>query len=1134
MMRDQHMTRPAIATLWIGARLSFLEQLCLKSFVDHGHRVTLYSYGPVDGVPHGVRIAPADDILPAAEVHTHAASGSPAPHADLFRYRMLTRTDEVWVDADMLCMRPWEIGSRAVFGWEKPGRLVCNAVLRLPADSAALSRLVAFCADPHPIPPWYPEAERADLVARRDAGAPVPAGDLRWGVWGPDALTHFLKETGEIADALPQMAFYPVAFRDRRHMLKPGDPVSPQLTAACLGVHLWNRRLRRRIVTHENNRPDPTSFLGRALARHGIDPAGAPIPDEPPPGFPTMAERAAEKATTGSSTSTKERIPLRLARRQDAQPDAPRAAVQFDKLQAAMERLEAASDDRFGRLPDLAEPQTNDRIVVVASVSNEGPYLLEWIAYHRAIGVSHFLIYTHDSKDGTIDILDHLAEQGVLTRISNERPDGRGPSPQYAMLRDCVNQPCFRSAHWVIPMEVTDFIVVHTGSGTLSDLFLAANQPNMISITRRIFGNSGIENIIDSPVIEQFTKCAPEFVASKRFAWAYKTMFRPEIPFTNLASNMPRKIAAGFDGDLRWVNGSGRRMPVDQLDRQASSSSIETVGYRLATMNHYPLRSIDAYLAAHRSGRINAKAANQSLAFWVERNFCTQEDTRILRHMPRLRRDLQRMRAEPGLDDLHKAALAWHQRKAKRLLRDAGYQALRQSIAGSDWPDAFDLPQGASISVEQPRHNAAIGPKDEPTDGPRIKAARTRSMPDALRTMPIAPSADSATAETSIQTAESSIAKRSGWLPAPESEPPSERVLIVTGMKNEAPYILEWVAYHMAIGVTHFLVYTNDCSDTTNSILDRLAQLGFVTRLDNPWKPGGRQKPQLALLRDCSRQQVYKNADWIIPIDVDEFVSIHVGAGTLSDLFKATNYPSMISMTWKFFGNSGIREFRDQPITEQFVRCAPQFLPKPRLGWGFKTMFHNALPFSRPGTHSPRQLDPGFDGDLRWVNGSGCVMPDGFFEGQSWASNKRTIGYRLVTLNHYVLRSAEAYLVKRDRGRINHQQDDQGLYYWVRRNYNSETDTRLRDRAPLMRPLLDRLLADPELARLHAGGVAWHRARSAALLERPDFQRLYAEITQGDWPDPVTLGKEEAIALLRGHPVEGYTRHWFGRVRHES
>ena len=73
--------------------------------------------------------------------------------------------------------------------------------------------------------------------------------------------------------------------------------------------------------------------------------------------------------------------------------------------------------------------------------------------------------------------------------------------------------------------------------------------------------------------------------------------------------------------------------------------------------------------------------------------------------------------------------------------------------------------------------------------------------------------------------------------------PRSEKIVVVTSMKNEGCFILEWVAYHLSIGVTHFLVYTNDCDDPTNEVLDRLEALEIVTRRDNPCLPGGKVKP---------------------------------------------------------------------------------------------------------------------------------------------------------------------------------------------------------------------------------------------------------------------------------------------------
>ena len=58
-------------------------------------------------------------------------------------------------------------------------------------------------------------------------------------------------------------------------------------------------------------------------------------------------------------------------------------------------------------------------------------------------------------------------------------------------------------------------------------------------------------------------------------------------------------------------------------------------------------------------------------------------------------------------------------------------------------------------------------------------------------------------------------------------EQPQSRLVIST-MKDEAPYVTEWLAFHRAIGFTDFLIYTNDCGDGTDLLLDRLQHLGLV------------------------------------------------------------------------------------------------------------------------------------------------------------------------------------------------------------------------------------------------------------------------------------------------------------------
>ena len=61
-----------------------------------------------------------------------------------------------------------------------------------------------------------------------------------------------------------------------------------------------------------------------------------------------------------------------------------------------------------------------------------------------------------------------------------------------------------------------------------------------------------------------------------------------------------------------------------------------------------------------------------------------------------------------------------------------------------------------------------------------------------------------------------------------------ESRVIVTCMKNECPYILEWIAYHLHIGFTHFVVATNGCADGTARMLLNLERAGIVTHVQNP------------------------------------------------------------------------------------------------------------------------------------------------------------------------------------------------------------------------------------------------------------------------------------------------------------
>lgn len=265
---------PEIAMLWIGARLSFLEQLCIRSFLAQGHRVTLYAYEEVGGVPAGADLRDAAPILQGDRIRRHARTGSPAVHSDLFRYRLLAQSDAIWADTDAYCVKPFDFATPHVFG-RLEDRLGIG-VLGLPRNSPGLAALIAFAEDPAPRVLFDKDLRR---MALSDSAAPWPVETQPWAATGPMAVTYFLTRSGEIGHALPEAAFYPLDFDARNWLINPRkrDKVEAALAGDVYSIHFYGRRMRPRLATAEGGAPKPGCYLDHLLRLHDIDPRAAPI-----------------------------------------------------------------------------------------------------------------------------------------------------------------------------------------------------------------------------------------------------------------------------------------------------------------------------------------------------------------------------------------------------------------------------------------------------------------------------------------------------------------------------------------------------------------------------------------------------------------------------------------------------------------------------------------------------------------------------------------------------------------------------------------------------------------------------------------------------------------------------------------
>ena len=263
--------------LWINGSLSYLEQLCAKSCVDAGHHTILYTYEPVGCVPEGIELRDAAEVLPLQGFLLHSRTGSPALHSDLFRYKLLEKDgDTIWVDTDAYCLRKFEPVDGHFYGWESE-KHVNGGVLALPPDSDTLRELLAFTSDEFAIPPWLPDRQKRVFEEAREAGNPIHASDMPWGTWGPHAVTHFLRETGEIRYALPRSGLYPFSFKDRVKMIRTSTNSDDYLNQDTYSIHFYGRRMRPRLAREKEGVPRSRSLIGKLLEKHKIDPFLAPI-----------------------------------------------------------------------------------------------------------------------------------------------------------------------------------------------------------------------------------------------------------------------------------------------------------------------------------------------------------------------------------------------------------------------------------------------------------------------------------------------------------------------------------------------------------------------------------------------------------------------------------------------------------------------------------------------------------------------------------------------------------------------------------------------------------------------------------------------------------------------------------------
>lgn len=307
-------------------------------------------------------------------------------------------------------------------------------------------------------------------------------------------------------------------------------------------------------------------------------------------------------------------------------------------------------------------------------------------------------------------------------------------------------------------------------------------------------------------------------------------------------------------------------------------------------------------------------------------------------------------------------------------------------------------------------------------------------------------------------------------------------------MKDEAPFLLEWYAHHLAVGFTKILVYTNDCSDGTDEMLIRLEELGLGYHRRNDIPEG--VKPQPSAMKYAQAEPKVAEADWILMFDADEFLCINYGDGTLDPMLDAAGDANGIVITWRIFGSGNVVDWSRDPVTEQYLYAAP---PTWNKGWGVKTLFKFDPDKWKIGIHRPsiknKHLETGFPDTVKWLNGSGLPMED-YFKFRGWRSIRRTVGYQWAQMNHYAVKSIDSYAIRKFRGNVNNKKDKYNADYWSLQDRNEVYDDKILRYTERRKQIMDELLTDPVLSRLHFAAIEKVEARLEDYRKTDDYEEL--------------------------------------------
>ena len=258
---------------------------------------------------------------------------------------------------------------------------------------------------------------------------------------------------------------------------------------------------------------------------------------------------------------------------------------------------------------------------------------------------------------------------------------------------------------------------------------------------------------------------------------------------------------------------------------------------------------------------------------------------------------------------------------------------------------------------------------------------------------------------------------------------PDKYLAVGAIIKNEGPYIKEWLDFHIAMGVECFYLYDNNSTDDTRKILAPYISEGKVFY----HKIGGKQRQRRAYNQIAKLYS--SNTFWIAYIDADEFLYCMPKDGKkidLKDFLKGYEDYNGVGVNWLMFGTSGNKTKPEGNVVDNYTRCIYDYEPNLHI----KTIANAKkvkLFYNTPHTCEFIDGNPAVDENKELLLGNEEI------DIEQKKSFSKKLNVNKIVLNHYYTKSEKEFFERCHKGKASGSLDPMELYNnWMNMENSSE------------------------------------------------------------------------------------------------